>query len=120
MSNLYIGDKLNTHTPNTQVSLKALATHTKLSINMASGFEKLKQKVNMAISIKKLKPEVSMDDKTVVRVSNQNKGRQIMAKSPAKKQVKRPTSKDLPGNGMVKKAGRAIEERKKKMRQLGV
>ena len=112
MSNLYIGDKLNTHTPNTQVSLKALATPTKL-------------RINMAIGIKKLKREVSMDDKTVVRVkteikSNQNKGRQIMAKSPAKKQVKRPTSKDLPGNGMVKKAGRAIEERKKKMRQLGV
>lgn len=78
----------------------------------------------MAIGIKKLKREVSMDDKTVVRVkeikSNQNKGRQIMAKSLAKKQVKRPTSKDLPGNGMVKNAGRAIEERKKKMRQLGV
>ena len=34
--------------------------------------------------------------------------------------VRGATIEDLPGNGMVKKAGRAIEERKKKMRQLGV
>lgn len=43
MSNLYIGDKLNTHTPNTQVSLKALATPTKLRINMAIGIKSLKK-----------------------------------------------------------------------------
>ena len=67
MSNLYIGDKLNTHTPNTQVSLKALATPTKLSINMAIG-------------IKKLKREVSMDDKTVVRVKQKSKATKTKAR----------------------------------------
>ena len=66
MSNLYIGDKLNTHAPNTQVSLKALATPTKL-------------RINMAIGIKKLKREVSMDDKTVVRVKQKSKATKTKA-----------------------------------------